>query len=32
MSPEQKADPETATSGELGFESAEESSALKTKG
>jgi hypothetical protein len=30
-SPEQKADPETVTSGESGFESAEESLALKTK-
>jgi hypothetical protein len=31
MSPEQKADPETVTSGESGFESAEESLTLETK-
>jgi hypothetical protein len=30
MSPKQKADPETVTSGESGFESAEESLAPKT--
>jgi hypothetical protein len=32
MSPKQKADPETVTSGESVFESAEKSLALKTKG
>jgi hypothetical protein len=31
-SPKQKTDPETVTSGESGFESAEKSLALKTKG
>jgi hypothetical protein len=32
MSPEQKTDPETVTSGESGFESAEESLAPETEG